>query len=156
MYGRICVILFILFVISLFKSCQELDYSISGIEVDAEVVLTEIEERRYGKYGHDVRQVPVVYYRFEVPDQPKRVKGEMLVSDEEFAQYQRGDVLSVTYIGDKPIINTPTQERSSFWVILFLLFMGGLAAGVFALYRDAQKDIAERDALDRDLAKRMR
>ena len=124
MYGRLCVVLFILFVISLFKSCQELDYSISGIEVDGEVVLVEIEERRYGKYGRDVRMVPVVYYRFKVPDQHKRIKGEMLVSEEEFSNYQRGDVIPITYIADKPIINTPSQERSSFWVLLFLTFMG--------------------------------
>lgn len=155
MYGRICVFLFILFVISLFKSCQELDYSISGVVVDGLVVQTDIEERSYGKYGTDIRQVPVVYYRFNVPNQRKGIKGELIVSEEEFPTYQQGDVLSITYIGDRPMLNTPTQERSSVWVMIFLFFMSCLGLGLYALYRDAKRDLAERDALDRELAKRM-
>jgi len=117
----------VLFVVSWFKSCEQLSYVTRGQTDHTKV--SSISENR-DKYGQLVGYT--IHYGVNNKIAGRGMRGSSGVGIEDVENYDVGQSIEVVYVGDE-LSNFSSQIKGTenrFWPIMFVIFLLMLLAGV--------------------------
>ena len=136
---RIFVILIGLFLLSCFKSCQEVNYALWGKKTDA--VITSIP-RNTGKYGRPLNTFTVTYAA-TVPDaEDGRIIGGYIVDENEKNNFNVNDTINIVYVKSLGRYNSRYVKDSNTWYILITVaFFSAFAFIGYRLWKQADEDV---------------
>ena len=132
--SRVVFGLFILAILSLFKSCEQMKFSTSGKEATVEIShLTETRNRRMGPTGYQV------WFNFVNENTGKQQSGNIQIGLDESFDFQPGQQIQIEYIGED-VTSLTTRLKgsgSTIWLVLgfisIVVILGGLAWMIYAL-----------------------
>lgn len=122
------------FLVSMFKSCTELRYSLYGKTASAEF---------YDSHDAERSSKIAMYYKFQNAE-GKTVKGRVDVYSEEANSLKEHPIQAI-YIPSNPRTNTLVSLREWHWVIIFCVLLTILAGGCAWLFFTANADLKRRE-----------
>jgi hypothetical protein len=113
-FVRLMGIVFALFCVACFKSCEDIRYQSSGKTTTARVSSISEHRSRGALTGYDVR------YNFVNENTKRAVTGCTLVGSDESAKYTVGQELTIQYFGDDVFTSRIEGTGSHVWLILLV------------------------------------
>jgi hypothetical protein len=129
---RLGVLIFGVWMVSCFMSCQELKYAWSGKEAAGTVTKVQPDQDRFGR-----RTGYKVWYEFQNANTNRMASGSTIIDSDEVADYAVGRQIEIEYYGDTLPPSRSKGTSNRFWV---LLFFGSLAAMIGVAVYMAMKD----------------
>ncbi|MBA3684021.1 MAG: hypothetical protein H0W72_02110 [Planctomycetes bacterium] len=140
-WAKTVLVVSMLFLFSLFKSCQEVKYMVFGTNVSADV-LDATESTSMGRRG---RRNPVidVGYVFTTKDGQVVSRREQL-SPSAWTAPADGKVAVSYYGSGEDVTATLRSRRSKIWLLLFVGITAGLAFAIHRMIQPADWEKAQR------------
>lgn len=127
-------IVFAVFCVSWFKSCQELKYMTVAKTCRTHVSSITRSTGRYGKHlGYKI------HYNFINENTDKNVTGYTQTGRDGIDRYAEGQEVSVEYYGDEIFTSRIQGTGSVVWPAIFFIMLAALVVGVIWLFIPSKK-----------------
>jgi len=138
---RLLVAVGILLILSLFKSCQEINYAVWGAEKEAHISMIT---KKTGKYGRDLGTFGLT---FTTPA-PKTGNGQIIggftVSADELANYRVGDPVQIIYYeSNGRYYSRSVDESNMIWILITVVFLIIGAVWSWKVWQQLKIDVAQ-------------
>jgi len=133
---RMALIVGLLFLVSMYKSCVEVRLSLFGSKGEAIVdkVMMQVDEKTHEQTGK-------YYIQYAFAGGETAVSGQVNVSQDEAGKYQPGSKLPVLYSASNPEMHRVIGHREVWWIPIFLIFLVAAVVMGLKVYNEAAEDV---------------
>jgi hypothetical protein len=138
---RLGILMFSMFCVACFKSCEEIQYRVKGKETST--TIKSIDDAYHGRGGHDGY---TVRYLFHNENTGRTVKGYTDIGPGERDRYEVGQQIEIEYIGGDVHTSRIRGTSNMVWIVLLgaSLMAAMLAFGVAAVRLNRMAEGARR------------
>jgi hypothetical protein len=137
---RLFGIIAVIFLLSCFKSCKEVNYAIWGKKTEA--VVTSIP-RNTGKYGRKLNSFTVTYSAHVEDSEDGSFVGGYIVNEEGKEQFSVGDRIPIVYVKSNGMYYSRyAKESNVIYIVITLGFFVAFVVMGIQMWKQAGEDVA--------------
>lgn len=138
MQSKALIGLIALLLVSFYKSCTEIRYTVSGVETEASYDGVEESQGRKGR----VTYYAAYTFIAEVEGEQQYGRGGRAHSTQDAAQREVDkERLQVVYLPAQLSVNRPVDESQIIWILITLAVLAGAGVMGVKVWRDAMADV---------------